>query len=78
MVNITIFELNLDGSEFNAKAPWDKAGAETATVEESDDGGARPVALLAVAGFVVVAALAAVAVKKFRGGDGDSPAGDVV
>jgi len=67
MVEVTLFELNLDGAEFTANAPNSGGGDE-----ESDDGAGGPgLGLVALAGVILVGvAIAALAVKK-RGGDGD-------
>ena len=72
MVDITLFELHLDGSEFTANAPGVGGSDEAET--DRDDGGAPlgPLAVLALVVLVVVA----VAAKKLRGGDDEPPLDD--
>ncbi|MBX0285109.1 hypothetical protein [Haloarcula salinisoli] len=66
MVDITIFELHLDGSEFTANAPG-VGGSDDAEADESDSGGA-PLGLFAVLALVGLV-VAAVAAKKLGGDD---------
>ena len=68
MVDITLFELHLDGSEFTANAPG--VGLTDEEPDESDGGGA-PLGLFAILALVVLV-VAAVAVKKFAGGDDEA------
>jgi hypothetical protein len=71
MVDITIFELHLDGSEFTANAPWNGEESEPESEVDLDESEGKPLALLAVAAVVAllgVVGLALVA-KKVRGGD---------
>ena len=72
MVDITLFELHLDGSEFTANAPG--VGTSEEEPDDSDSGGA-PLGLVAGLVLVVFVVVAAVAVRK-RGGDQESPLGD--
>jgi hypothetical protein len=65
MVDITIFELHLDGAEFTANAPGSEAEEDDDVPDE--DGGGLPLGLFAIAGVVAVL-VAALAVKKMRGG----------
>jgi hypothetical protein len=73
MVDITIFELNLDGSEFTAAAPWDGEAADESPErgDEDDDSGGPPLGLLAAAGVaaVVVLVVLVVVLKTVRGGE---------
>ncbi|MFC6757853.1 MULTISPECIES: hypothetical protein [Haloarcula] len=69
MVDITIFELHLDGSEFTANAPG-VGGSDDTESDDSDSGGA-PLGLFAVLGLGVLV-VAAVAAKRLSGGDGAS------
>ena len=74
MVDITLFELHLDGSEFTANAPG--VGKSDEEGDESDSGGA-PLGLVAGLVLVVLVVVAVVAVKKRGGSDGEeSPLGD--
>jgi len=66
MVDITVFELHLDGSEFTANAPG-VGGSDDTDAAESDSGGA-PLGLFAVLGLVGLV-VAAVAAKKLGGDD---------
>ncbi|WP_324662456.1 hypothetical protein [Haloarcula sediminis] len=74
MVDITLFELHLDGSEFTANAPGVGESDEAET--DTDDSGGAPLGLLAVLALVVLVVVA-VAAKKLRGGDDASPLDDV-
>ncbi|MFC7020611.1 MULTISPECIES: hypothetical protein [Haloarcula] len=72
MVDVTLFELHLEGSQFTANAPDSGVGGATESDEDTgevaDEGtGTVPVALLAVLG-VVLALASAVAAKKILGG----------
>jgi len=69
MVDITLFELHLDGAEFTANAPDSGLPGES-DGEESDSGGA-PLGLFAVLALVVLVVVA-VAVKKMGGSDDDA------
>jgi len=69
MVDITLFELHLDGAEFTANAP-NSGVLDDEDVEESEGGGA-PLGLFAVLALVVLV-VAAVAAKKLGGGDEDT------
>jgi hypothetical protein len=71
MVDITLFELHLDGAEFTANAPNGGLLGEDGASDESDSGSA-PLGLFAVLALVVLAG-AAVAVKKRGGSDEPSP-----
>ncbi|MFC6863035.1 hypothetical protein ACFQGE_06110 [Halomicroarcula sp. GCM10025817] len=76
MVDVTLFELHLEGSQFTANAPNSGVGEATESDEDTgevaDEGtGAVPVTLLAVLG-VVLALASAVAAKKMLGGDADA------
>jgi len=66
MVDITLFELHLDGSEFTANAPG-VGGSDEDETAESDSGGA-PLGLFAVLALVVLL-VAAIAAKKMGGSD---------
>ena len=70
MVDITLFELHLDGAEFTANAPGSGAelGEETSESDEEDDSAGAPLGLFAVVSLVAVV-VAALAAKKVRGGD---------
>ncbi|MDS0258949.1 hypothetical protein NDI56_06035 [Haloarcula sp. S1CR25-12] len=70
MVDITLFEVHLDGSEFTANAPGVGGSDEEATDESDSDG--APLGLFAVLALVVLA-VAAVAAKKMGGGSDDEP-----
>jgi hypothetical protein len=71
MVDITVFELHLDGSEFTANAPWSGEEPEAESEVDTDESGGPPLALLAVAAVVALLGVVglAVAAKKLRGGD---------
>ncbi|PSP85299.1 hypothetical protein BRC96_02815 [Halobacteriales archaeon QS_6_64_34] len=74
MVDITLFELHLDGSEFTANAPG--IGKSDEEGDESDSGNA-PLGLVAGLVLVVFVVIAVVAVKKRGGSDGgESPLDD--
>jgi len=73
MVDITIFEVHLDGSEFTANAPLSGADESAESVDadtESDGSGGAPLGLFAVAAVLGLVALV-VAAKKVSGGDAD-------
>lgn len=72
MVDITLFELHLDGSEFTANAPG--VGTSEGEPDDSDSGGAR-LGLVAGLALVVLVVVAAVAAKKLAGSD-DEGLGD--
>jgi len=68
MVEITIFELNLDGAEFTANAPGSGPVEGEPAGTDDTDGGGLPVGLvLAVVGAVVASVVAVVVAKKLRG-----------
>jgi len=66
MVDITLFELHLDGAEFTANAPG--SGAGEADGDEASESDGAPLGLFAMVALVVLAVVA-VAVKKRGGGD---------
>jgi len=72
MVDITIFELHLDGSEFTANAPG-ITGSEAEETDEEESG--APFGLFAIAALVVLVVVALV-VKKRGGGDEEPAIGD--
>jgi len=70
MVDITIFELHLDGSEFTANAPWsgDEEGESEEAEGDDESSGGPPLGLFVVGALLAFVGLA-VAAKKVRGGD---------
>ena len=68
MVDITLFELHLDGAEFTANAPNGGLLGEDRASDESDSGGA-PLGLVAV--LALVALVGAAVVMKKRGGSAE-------
>jgi hypothetical protein len=80
MVEITLFELNLDDASFSGNAPFSGAGSESGedweTDESSeDDEGGRSV-LPFVVGLVFLIGIG-LAVKRLRGGSGGSESVEV-
>jgi hypothetical protein len=75
MVDITIFELHLDGSEFTANAPNSGVLSDEEEADDSDSGGA-PLGLFAVLALVVLV-VALVAVKKLGGNDEEPGLDDI-
>jgi len=82
MVELTLFEVHLDGAEFTANAPFSSADAEEADDAdwevlggdeggESEDAGGGPNPGKAVFA-VVLAVVLAVVIKKVLGGGGDA------
>lgn len=77
MVQLTLFEIHLDGSEFTANAPFSSASAEEAEEAEDGDweefgseaegGGPNPLKLAVLA--LVVSVVVTVVVRKLVGGD---------
>lgn len=66
MVDITLFELHLDGSEFTANAP--NSGVLDNDGDGDDESGGPPLGLFAVLALVVLVVAAGVA-KKVGGSD---------
>ncbi|MFB6173897.1 MAG: hypothetical protein ABEI39_04565 [Halobacteriales archaeon] len=80
MVEITVLEVHLDGSEFTANAPFSRGddsddesgvipfGDDDESVEPSDDGGSS---LLPAVVVLVGLAVVALAVRRVLGGSGE-------
>lgn len=66
MVDFTLLELHLEDAEISSNAPF--LASDRGQAAETTDGSGGKGKLLAVAGVLVLALAATLAVKKFRGG----------
>lgn len=73
MVDVTLLEVNLDGSTLTANTPFSGSsnpdeGSATVGGVENESGGGRGTLLAAIVGLVFVLVIAAVAKRKLGGG----------